>query len=221
MTHGNFLKIVNSTTRNGRLDFHVIMEIALPLKITNVHISNLNDILISTKDISTTNRFFKLNMELISKRTEFPVLHEFLDERAIYSILVNYDRFPADMNFLRILGHHITDRGNFIFFQGDGTVEALELRIKTMVYTCKKTGKLPYFSRQSFDLYIIDHLNSKNWFRQKIEFYVYSKKVSVFKSMFAKVMGVLIVLFLVFILLSYTGYLRTKKKKTGFTPAEL
>jgi hypothetical protein len=82
-------------------------------------------------------------------------------------------------------------------------------------------GRLPYYSRQSYDLYVIDHLNEKNWYRQKIEFYVYSKKVNMFKSIFAKVMGVLIIFFLIFIFLSYTGYIRTKKKKKGFTPADL
>jgi hypothetical protein len=86
ISHEKYLKIVNSVSRNGRLDFHVIMEISLPLKITNIHISNLNDILISTTDIANSNRFFKLNMELISKRSEFPVLH---GNSEIYRILIS------------------------------------------------------------------------------------------------------------------------------------
>ena len=62
-------------SKNGLLDFHVLMEFSLPYKIKNIRISNLNHILISTHHLEQTNMFFKLNMELIAKRSEFPVLH--------------------------------------------------------------------------------------------------------------------------------------------------
>lgn len=95
------------------------------------------------------------------------------------------------------------------------------MRVRTVSYHCKKAGKVAYFSDQSFDLYVIDHLNIKRWFKQRVNFNIYSKRVSVFKSIVAKVLGVLIVLFLVFAGLSYFGYTTTKKKRAGFAPAEL
>jgi hypothetical protein len=103
----------------------------------------------------------------------------------------------------------------------NGYVEALEIRVRTTFYSCKKTGRIPYFSNQSFDFYVIDHLNIKNWFRQRVNYNIYSKRVSSFKSILAKVLGVFILLFIGFIILSYCGYIKTKKDKGGFRPAEL
>ena len=97
----------------------------------------------------------------------------------------------------------------------------MELRVRTMTYSCNKTGRIAYYSSQMFDIYVIDHLNIKKWFKQKIHFYIYSKKVNVFKSILAKFLGVLILLFLIFTLLSYCGYIKTKKQRSGFSPAEL
>ena len=51
------------------------METSLPAKIHHIHVGNLNNILISTSDLISSNKFYKLNMELIAKRAEFPVLH--------------------------------------------------------------------------------------------------------------------------------------------------
>ena len=31
--------------------------------------------------------------------------------------MLNYDRFSHEMRFLKIIGHHVTPSGNFIFFQ--------------------------------------------------------------------------------------------------------
>ena len=109
----------------------------------------------------------------------------------------------------------------FKLIKENGTVEAMELRVRTMTYHCNKTGRIPYYSSQMFKIYVIDHLNIKKWFHQKINFYIYSKKVNVFKSVMAKILGVMIVLFLIFTVLSYCGYIKTKKQKSGFTPAEL
>lgn len=75
VTHRRVLKIITARNRNGRLDFHLITELTLPFRIKNIRISNLNHILVSTHHLASDNRFYKLNMELIAKTVEFPILH--------------------------------------------------------------------------------------------------------------------------------------------------
>lgn len=75
ITHKRSLKIATARARNGRLDFHLITELALPHAVRSVHISNLNDVLVSAGRLDQTNSFYRLNMELIARSAEFPILH--------------------------------------------------------------------------------------------------------------------------------------------------
>ena len=52
----------------------MITELTLPSTIKSIEIGNLNNILIITSRSLSYNRFWRVNMELLARKMEFPVL---------------------------------------------------------------------------------------------------------------------------------------------------
>jgi hypothetical protein len=221
VTHDNVLKIVSAKAQNKKISFNIISELTMPSNISQIKIGNLNNILIVCSSAINRNIFWRLNMELLARKTEFPVLNEYMDSSSILTYMVNFDKFMLQNGSLNILGGHVQDKGVFYYYQVGDVVTALELKIRTMMYLCNKTGKLPYYSRQKFSMYVLDHLNENMWFKQNLNFYIYSKKVSIFKSIVSKTVGVLLLILVIFAAISFYGYITTKKKKSAFKSAEL
>ena len=98
---------------------------------------------------------------------------------------------------------------------GNNTVTLLKILGFKGAYACKKTGSLPYYSQQNFTLFILDKVSETDWYKQNINFYIYSKKISIFKSIISKVLLVLLGIFVVLATLALWGYKKRKKKLTG------
>ena len=215
------LKIISTKPQNNKINFNIISELTMPAEIVEIKIGNLNNILIVCTSAIRKNIFWRLNMELLARKTEYPVLNEYMDPTAVLTYMINSDEFVLEQGTLNILGGHVQDKGVFYYYQIGDVVTALELKIRTMMYMCNKTGKLPYYSTQKFNMYVLDHLDENMWFKQELNFYIYSKKVSIFKSVVSKTVGGLLIILLVFAGISFYGYITTKKKKKGFKTAEL